>query len=86
MRLVCDAIIRSVEKCQSSTGTEYIKLKFNDNFNKFDTTFCVFSQKLGDRLLQLNQNDTVALIFEQFYSKKYNKDVFILKDVVECPN
>jgi len=42
MRLSCDAIIRSVTKEKTSNGTEYIKLKFNDNFNKFDTTFCVF--------------------------------------------
>lgn len=87
MRLSCDAIICSVSKEKCSNGsTEYVKLKFNDNFNKFDTTFCVFSTNLFDRLLSLKQNDPVVLIFEQFYSKKFKKDVFILKDVVECPN
>lgn len=87
MRLSCDAIIRSVSKQKCSNGTtEYVKIKFNDNFNKFDTTFCVFSSKLFDRLLALKENDPVVLIFEHFFSKKLQKDVFLLKDVVECPN
>lgn len=82
MRLQCFCRIVKIEEKVAKNDKPYLEVTIDEDFYKFPSHIFVFSEKMIERFRELHENDSVVLMYEFFWSRKNNQDVFFLKDVV----
>lgn len=82
MKLECACKIKKKEEKKSKSDKSYLDVSVDEGFNKFDSHIFIFSPKMIERFNDINIGDSVVLIYEYFWSKKSEKNVMWLRDVV----
>ncbi len=67
---------------KTKNNKDYCELDCLENLSNKNVRIFIFKSELIERLDMLKENDNITCIFEFWYSKKENKNVINMKDLV----